>query len=113
MKRYLIDLRPNQEPELLEVRCGALSKAEVREIAGGDFCTVQGTRPGMILILCGEEPAGINYIATDLLPISDGSVPIHGRVLVAIERLRGVSGMEYAYARHWVDRLTPAREAAV
>lgn len=101
---YLIDLRPGEEPMLVECADGGLSREQVRELAGGDYVVVPTYITDLVLLLCGEGSEDENEIATDMLSATDTSV-VRGRAFLARAVKNRVTGLTRERAEYGVRNL--------
>lgn len=101
---FLIDLRPGEEPMLVECADGGFTREQVREIAGGDYVAVPTYITDLVLLLCGEAEEGENVLATEMLSVTNNDV-IYGRALLARVVKNRVTGLARDRAEHWMRQL--------
>lgn len=99
---FLIELRPGEEPMLVECEDGGFNRERVRELAGGDYVVVPIT--DLVLLLCGEGSEDENELATDMLSATDTSV-VRGRAFLARAVKNRVTGLTRERAEYWVRNL--------
>lgn len=101
---FLIELRPNREPIMVECADGGLTREQVRELAGGDYVVVPTYITDLVLLLCGEAEEGENVLATEMLSVTNNDV-IYGRALLARVVKNRVAGLVPERAEYWMRNL--------
>lgn len=101
---FLIELRPNAEPTLVECADGGFTREQAREIMGGDYMVVPTYVADLVLLLCGEAEEGENVLATEMLSVTNNDV-IYGRALLARVVKNRVAGLAPERAEYWMRNL--------